>query len=140
MLRFYETLHFSQWAFLRAWPCLSRIMRTNVCSFWSSCNQVTFAPHVATKPISILNNPKVDFMQTSDQVLARLQVPSQWSSSGYATQKPYVTQTYMLASNQNSGSAFCRGQDVSKLALATGSSSAPAQLSSPNWVVRVSPN
>jgi hypothetical protein len=105
-----------------------------------SCNQVTFAPHLATKPISILNNPKVDFMQTSDQVLSRLQVPSQWSSSGFVTQKPYVTPMYVSVSNQNSGSAFCRGQDVSKLALATGSSSAPSQLSSPTWVVRASPN
>ena len=105
-----------------------------------ACNSVAFAPHLATKPISILNNPQVDFMQTSNQVLARLQVPSQWSSSSAVIQKPYVTTSYMVASNQNSGTSFCRKQDVGKFALATGSSSAPASLSSDTWVVKSSPH
>lgn len=107
-----------------------------------ACNMVPFDPQRATKPYSILNNPKVDFMQTSDQVLARLQVPSQWSSSpvGTAIQKPYATRSYAVAVNQNSGTSFCREQDVGKVAVALGSSNAPVSLSSDAWVVRASPN
>lgn len=106
-----------------------------------ACNSVSFAPHLATKPISILNDPKVDFMQTSDQVLARLEMPSQWSSSNnMIIQKPYVTPSFTMAAHQNSGAAFCRGQDVGKLAVALGSSGAPTSLSSPSWVAKASPN
>ena len=107
-----------------------------------SCNNVPFDPMRATKPYSILNNPKVDFMQTSDQVLARLQIPSQWSSSiSYVdTQRPYVTRSYVVASNQNSGSSFCREQDVGKVAVAVGAPSAPVSLGQPDWVVKASPN
>jgi hypothetical protein len=106
-----------------------------------ACNNVPFDPQRATKPYSILNNPKVDFMQTSDQVLARLQVPSQWSStSPVLIQKPYVTQAFTVAANQNSGTSFCRQQDVGKVAVALGTPNAPTNLSSPSWVVRASPN
>ncbi len=107
-----------------------------------ACNQVPFDPNRATKPYSILNNPKVDFMQTSDQVLARLQVPSQWSASAtfVDTQRPYVTRAFAVAANQNSGTAFCREQDVGKVALAVGASSAPVSLSSSAWTVQASPN
>jgi len=105
-----------------------------------ACNHVPFDPQRATKPYSILNHPKVDFMQTSDQVLARLQVPSQWSSPIVPVQKPYVTRAFAVAANQNSGTAFCRDQDVGKVALAVGAPSAPLSLSSPNWQVKASPN
>ncbi len=105
-----------------------------------ACNNVPFDPQRATKPYSILNHPKVDFMQTSDQVLARLQVPSQWSSSYVETQRPYVTKAFAVAANQNSGTSFCREQDVGKVALALGSANAPYSLSSNAWVVQASPN
>jgi hypothetical protein len=107
-----------------------------------ACNNVPFDPQRATKPYSILNHPQVDFMQTSDQVLARLQVPSQWSSTLAAidTQKPYVTRAYAVAANQNSGSTFCREQDVGKVAVALGSANAPVSLSSNAWTVQASPN
>ena len=115
-----------------------------------ACNNVPFDPQRATKPYSILNNPKVDFMQTSDQVLARLQVPSQWSSTGAngvgisgaaaMIQKPYTTRSYAVAAAQNSGTAFCREQDVGKVATALGSANAPVNLSSSAWTVQASPN
>lgn len=108
-----------------------------------ACNIVQFDPQRATKPSSILNHPKVDFMQTSDQVLARLQVPSQWSLSPFAyveTQRPYVTHAFNVAANQNSGTTFCREQDVGKVALALGAANAPYSLGSPHWVVQASPN
>lgn len=107
-----------------------------------ACNNVPFDPQRATKPYSILNHPKVDFMQTSDQVLARLQVPSQWSSTAsyVETQRPYVTHAFAVAANQNSGTAFCREQDVGKVALALGSPQAPTSLGSSAWKVQASPN
>lgn len=106
-----------------------------------ACNAATFNPNLATKPYSILNNPKVDFMQTSEQVLDRLQVPSQWSATwDGVTQRPYVTRAFAAAANTNSGTAFCRQQDVGKVALALGSSSAPTSLSSDAWVTKASPN
>src|SRR5579872_4814247 len=104
-----------------------------------TCNNVQFDPVLATKPYSILNNPKVDFMATSDRVLARLQVPSQWSTPNAPTQRPYVTQAFAVAANENSGTAFCRQQDVGKVATALGATSAPLQVSSPEWVIRASP-
>lgn len=105
-----------------------------------ACNIVAFDPHRATKPYSILNNPKVDFMQTSDQVLARLQIPSQWSSPILIVQKPYVTNAFAISANQNSGTAFCRAQDVGKVALAVGAPMAPMSLGSPAWQINASPN
>lgn len=105
-----------------------------------ACNQVAFDPQRSTKLYSILNHPQVDFMQTSTQVLTRLQAPSQWSSWSVNVQRPYVTTAFAVSSAQNSGTSFCREQDVGKVAVALGSSNAPLSFSSSEWVVRASPN